>query len=328
MSLANVLTVRILDEDTVSFELQSADFKKRVFKSNTASDCEEWVSAVRSAVKKFSHARDGEKKLPKRRLSLSAAFGTFGDSEDLDDGSGPGGEAEVSVLVVSLCSQDTKRETVLTRNPSWKRLVRICNMCTGDELIITMSNGGTTALSLDTLLYKADVGAEFEAPIDNVLLSSSLKIRVAVEQPVNDVDDSAAKKKANSSLFADVELLLSLTQSSNALTILFIVAVMVILCSLRNLVVGAISPTEHSSLDVVVISVFSLVLAAGTLKQARDISTVRVAHPSSECVSIANSVLKILTCNATRPRWFQGLGHAQLVRLSSRPSVYFTGRPC
>ena len=284
--MANVLTVRILDEDTVSFELQSSDFKKRVFKSSTTSNCEEWVSAVRSAVKKFSHAReharDGEKK-PKRRLSLSAAFGAFGDSEEFDDGSGPGGEAEVSVLVVSLCSQDTKQETVLTRNPTWKRLVRICGMCKGDELIITMSNGGTTSLSLDTLLYKADTGAEFEAPIDNVLLSSSLKIRAVVEEPVADGDESAAKKKTNNSLFADIELLLSLTQASNALTILFIVAVVVILCSVRNLAVGVISPTEHSSLDVVVISVFSLVLAAGTLKQARDMSTVRVAHASSEC---------------------------------------------
>lgn len=275
VSLANVLTVRILDEDTVSFELQSSDFKKRVFKSNTTSNCEEWVSAIRSAVKKHAGAGE-EKKMPKRRLSLSSAFAGFGESEVTDDEFGPGGEVEVSVLVVSLSSLESKQETVLSRNPGWKRLVRIKGMRPGDELIITMSNGGTTSLPLDTLLYKADTGAEFEASIQNVLLSSSLKIRASIEDIGSDEGEgTAGKKKSTSSIMADFDLMLSLAQSSNALTILFILAVMVVLSSIRNIILVTFSLSAFTVHDVTVISLLSLLLAVGTLKQARDMSNTR-----------------------------------------------------
>lgn len=290
MSLAHVLTVRILDEDTVSFELQSSDFKKRIFKSSTTSNCEEWVSALRSAVKNFSRPGAEDKKQSKRRLSLSAAFSAFGDVDEPDDDAGPGGEAEVTVLVVSVRSLASMQEIVVSRNPTWKRLVRISSMQQGDELIVTMSNGGTTSLPLDTLLYRADIGAEFEAPIQNVLLSSSLKIKVSIEVQEETTQETAKKKKNSSSLLADLEIMLSLTQSSNALTVLFVLAVMVILSSVRNLAIGAFSSAGHSIHDISVISLLSLLLAVGTLKQARDMSCNKSKVLSGSNSTIAYSV--------------------------------------
>ena len=136
-----------------------------------------------------------------------------------------------------------------------------------------MSNGGTTSLSFDTLLYKADSGADFESAIQNVLLSSSLKIRVYIEEP-QEANNGEKRKKNSAGVIADLEMLLALAESSNALTILLILAVMVVLSCIRNLSMSLFPSTEHSTIDVFVVSLLSLFLALGTLKQSRDVSSV------------------------------------------------------
>ena len=44
VNLNSVVTVRVLDEDSTTFELHSTDRAKRLFRASTPALCEEWVS--------------------------------------------------------------------------------------------------------------------------------------------------------------------------------------------------------------------------------------------------------------------------------------------
>lgn len=59
--LADILTTRILDEDSAAFEVQSTDNNRRLFRCNSSGNCEEWVTALRSAMNKLKRAAGGRR---------------------------------------------------------------------------------------------------------------------------------------------------------------------------------------------------------------------------------------------------------------------------
>eukprot|EP01032_Pedospumella_encystans_P035586 gene35586-40251_t len=66
--LGSILTTRILDEDPATFEVQGTDTKKRFFRATGSDNSEEWVSAIRSAIKL---SQSTNRKGIHRRASLS-----------------------------------------------------------------------------------------------------------------------------------------------------------------------------------------------------------------------------------------------------------------
>lgn len=146
-TLDSILTVRVLDEDSTCFELQTLGQMKRIFRANNPQLCEEWVSAIRSAIKGLDMRTDGHEN------------GT-----------------DVVVTLVSLRSNGS--ELVISRNPTWGRVINVPDMKSGDELAISTSNGGIVSLLYDTLTLKAEDALDFDAPVQSVTLASSLKLSV------------------------------------------------------------------------------------------------------------------------------------------------------
>jgi hypothetical protein len=187
--LDNITTVRILDEDTCTFEVQSSDFTKRYFKAMNENECTEWVSAIRSAVK----VKAKSKNISRRKSVFNSDNQKF-----LDDESGLTQSNQVNVILVALKSSSRKVETVICRNPEFSRIIIVPNVENGDEILITTSNGGSVVLSYNVLQDKAYDGVEFESGIKNVPLASSLRLRVIDDQFTknqNATDTSASKKK-------------------------------------------------------------------------------------------------------------------------------------
>ena len=81
MSIQNIENVRILDEDTCQFELKSTGDVRRYFKAATPNACEEWVSALKSAIKSFGKGSNnlGQKR---QRPTLSNIRNFFGDFDN------------------------------------------------------------------------------------------------------------------------------------------------------------------------------------------------------------------------------------------------------
>ena len=173
VALKSIETVRILDEDSSQFELLSENFTRRYFKCRDDSECEEWVSAIRSAVKTIATV-----KLKKRQSIYNSHGQKFVDPNDesFDD------TADVKVLLVSHVSGTNGIETVIARNPGWGRLIVLSRVQQGDSIVLSTSNGGTITLSHAMLQDKAAIGIPFEMAIQNVLLASSLRI-LAIEEP-------------------------------------------------------------------------------------------------------------------------------------------------
>ena len=145
-TLDSVLTVRVLDEDSTCFELQTLGQMKRIFRANNPQLCEEWVSAIRSATKGLDLRTDAQ------------------------------GNTEIVVNLVSLRTNGS--ELVISRSPTWGRIINIPSMKKGDQLTLSTSNGGIVSLSYDYLLLKAEDGVDFDAPVQSVTLASSLKLSV------------------------------------------------------------------------------------------------------------------------------------------------------
>ena len=127
VDLQHVLTVRVIATDKCSFELQSTDFVKRIFKCSSETVCQEWVSAIRSAVKEHSQRQ-----------------GRRGLSNDQQE-SKPQDGSDVTVVLVSVRSKATLAERVLCHNPSWQRIIRLV-VDLEDKIIISLSNGGQVLL--------------------------------------------------------------------------------------------------------------------------------------------------------------------------------------
>ena len=153
--------VRLLDEDPSIFEIISSNFTNRHFKCASASECEEWVSALRSAIKtksmsmrKRSRAKsiynpDGQKFLT---ADVAEEYADHLGGHSSSGGGGGGGHltTDVKVILVSLGEPD-KREEVVARNPHWGRLIRLHNVSPADELVLSLSNGGSIKIPSATL---------------------------------------------------------------------------------------------------------------------------------------------------------------------------------
>ena len=166
-----------------------------------------------------------------RRATLSNIRSFFGDNDEAERARVR--EIEVSVLLVSLKLLNTERETVLARNPTWERLIKVPDLKPGDYLMISTSNGGTIELSSSLIEEKAYDNQEFDAHITGVPLASSLRIRL--EPDVSYIDSASAstiykntkdpKSKATSilvSLFSDRESFLIVLLSTLVVTIIAI----------------------------------------------------------------------------------------------------------
>lgn len=207
MSLKVIETVRILDEDLSQFEILSENFTRRYFRCKDPSECEEWVSAIRSAVKTLSESRK------KRAKSIYNS-----DGQKFVDPSDSQIKDEVKVLLVSHISSANQVESVISRNPAWNRLIFINNVYPGDTIVISTSNGGTATLSHTMLLDKADLQRPFHIPLQNVLLASSLSVLVT---DVPHVSRNKSPEPSNKSSFfsklkvvADMSRIISRDQKS------------------------------------------------------------------------------------------------------------------
>ncbi len=127
--------------------------------------CEEWVSALRSAIKGASN--------PKSKINRRASFRSAVPADEDDD---EATSVEVTVSLVSLCTSGS--ELVIARLPQWDRLISVSNVRPGDQLIISTSNGGVVVLSSNFLELRAEDGVNFETAVQSVTLSSSLRITV------------------------------------------------------------------------------------------------------------------------------------------------------
>ena len=150
-----ILTIRILDEDSTCFDLQTLDGTKRIFRASSPQLCEEWISGIRSAMKRL------DARLNKQENSL----------ED--------GGIEVSVLLISLKSHMKGEELVLTRNPSWGHVINIPTVSKGDVVILSISTGGYINLTYDVLIDKAEDAVDFDVAVQGVPLASSLRVNVS-----------------------------------------------------------------------------------------------------------------------------------------------------
>jgi hypothetical protein len=130
LSLINILSARVLTDDLSKFELVSTDNIERVFNAPSPDIAEEWVSAVRSALR-------NSKKITKRlRRRLSEMHGP------LDITAGGMDEDEVNVALLSLFSSATGMEWVVTRKPAWGRVVSLRQCHDEDEVLIALNTGG------------------------------------------------------------------------------------------------------------------------------------------------------------------------------------------
>ena len=222
--------------------MQSIDDKKRLFRCPTPTICEEWVTAIRSAVKKFA----SQSKSKQNRKSLSARLSNSQDA--FDDST----TDDVTVLLVALRSND--KELVIARSPAWDRIINVTDLTNGDKLIITTSNGGTVTLSTETIYHAAEEAIEFEIPVENVTLASSLKLTIFTDITVYDAHHSLSNKSRRTieNSKSTNKILESLISDRNNS--------MAIILSIMVLLVG-ISSVRFITAETSLLLVFAIILA-------------------------------------------------------------------
>ena len=169
MNLSNVLTVRIIADNNNSFELQSTDFKKRIFKCGSDNLCQEWVCAIRNSVRLSSnrHARVEENEL---------------DSDDA-----------VAASMITHKRKIQNKEFILSRNPGWNRLVFVDDFQQSDEIRIFLTNGLVAKLN-QSCLETALTNKKYEVRIPSSPLSSYLTISVSNRNEVDKAANDLFKK--------------------------------------------------------------------------------------------------------------------------------------
>lgn len=242
MGLGNVLTVKILDEDATMLEIQGIDQKKRYFRGNTPVVCEEWVSAIRSAVK--SHARRPN---AARRASLSAQRAGTGigmnDPWDENNEENSAEKPEVTVSLVSLKSTLSLSEVVVTRNPDWNRVITIAAVRPGDVLILSTSNGGHVSLTYDQIRLRVDDGLDFDVAVQDVPLASSLKISVSLQAQCQDIlDRTSSTSKAKQTYLYRLQELGVMITSDRACAISTVLSLLVLMAGFNALTSRSIGP--------------------------------------------------------------------------------------
>lgn len=165
VGLDTLLTVRVIDEDSTCFEVQSTNNSKRYFRGSSPLVCEEWVSAIRSAHKGFIEK------------DTRAA-----ENHEIS--------AEVLVNLVTVKSKLAGTELVISRNPAWDRIISIPTLRDGDSLLLTTTNGGTVSLSFDTIAMKCEDGMDFEVSVQSVPLDACLRISFSKVNTMSEKYDS------------------------------------------------------------------------------------------------------------------------------------------
>jgi hypothetical protein len=253
VSLKSIETVRILDEDPTQFELLTENFTRRYFRCRDEGECEEWVSAIRSAVKTISAEK------VKRRQSVYNSEGQ--KFIDPTDESGNIDIDEVKVILVSHLSKSDGVETVIARNPGWDRLIFLKNICNGDSVVISTSNGGTITLSHSTIQDKASMSAPFDTAIQNVLLASSLRT-LLIEEP-HTLEQALAPVKKRTMMSQVVESFNEVSQDQRSVEILTL-SLMVAFTALKAFI-SMFSTDVESSLSLFV--ALAVVLAGSAAVQ-------------------------------------------------------------
>lgn len=234
VGLGSILTVRILDEDGTTFEIQTIDRIKRLFRASTPIICEEWISTIRSAIKSFSAAKNNNTKNEDNNL----------DTND-----------EVNVLLISLRSKIS--EIVITRNPDWQRIVNLPVIKPDDLLLISTSNGGLVTLTYDQIEMRSEHGTEFDISVQSVTLASSLKLSISnitnkkytVTGSNNSSNNSHDHNKTNNTFIN--KILFHMNNSNNVFHLVLSVMVMIVGATS----VGSIGP------DTSLFFVFTMILA-------------------------------------------------------------------
>jgi hypothetical protein len=227
VTLGNILTTRILDDDPTAFEVQGTDAKKRIFRAHSSVVCEEWVSAIRSAVKLSQHKRVGNMA---RRATL-AGIKNF----KMDEDEHPEELGEITVLLMSLVSAINQSETVIARQPEWNRIIAIPQMGQGDQLVLSLSNGGIVRLPFDIVQARSEDGKDFETAVQNVKLASSVKITIQQEEiNLGTIGNLANRKRENLTKMEMVaEMAMSLSNDRTT-AINLVLSMMVIVVALSS----------------------------------------------------------------------------------------------
>lgn len=207
-------------------EIQSTDSKKYLFRAPSTAVCEEWVSAIKSAIKILNS--NNNKRGVNRRQSLAG----IKNSIDNDEDAAANGD-DVNVLLISLNSVVRQSEIVIARKPEWDRVIVVPSVFPGDQILISISNGGIVRLTQEFLSMKAeDDGIPFESPIQNVTLASSLKITSTIEDLHLVSNKSKAYNKKASVLERIYENIILLTsERSTSITLVLSVMVMIVTLS-------------------------------------------------------------------------------------------------
>lgn len=231
--LGSILTTRILDEDETMIEVQGTDARKRIFRATEKAVAEEWVSAVRSAIK-LSTSNASNKRGANRRASLSGI-----KNFDVEDANNENNEnSDVSVLLMSLVSVTKQTETVIARKPDWGRIISVPFIGKGDQILLSMSNGGIVRMSYDYIQARCEDGVEFETSVQNVKLASSLKITLSLESVnLGSVGNAGGRKRdqnlSTMDMLVDMAMSLSNERSTAINLVLSMMVIVVALSSLR-----------------------------------------------------------------------------------------------
>jgi hypothetical protein len=239
IQLADILATNIVKGDTLIFDVCTTDNKVKTFKASSESACEEWVTAVRSAIKLSTQS------IVKRGLNRRSSL-TGIKNFDFEDDEG----TDVDVSLISHVSAAKQTEAVIARQPDWERLVIVSNVREGDELLISLSNGGIVRLTYTQIMEKSENQAEFDAPVTNVSLLSSL--RVVLGQETVDLSGRASNGKA-SRFHALVDVAVALTtKRSTAINLVLSLMVMVV----------ALSSAKAIGVDTTLLFMFAFLLGA------------------------------------------------------------------
>jgi len=117
IGLGSILSIEASADDNSTFEIKDTKLGTRRFRSltdgGTPGHCDEWITAVRSAMKSFITSRINQTKNAKMKRSTltMGAFNEFGYGNSKDTS-----KEEVSVTLITL--KANRVELVIARNPS------------------------------------------------------------------------------------------------------------------------------------------------------------------------------------------------------------------
>ncbi len=233
-----MLTVRILDENKSTFEIQASNFTKKYFRASSENECEEWVSSLKSAI----NIRIKSALKEKHVLSDDTSHDTTITTDQL------------TILLVAFRSSIKNAEILLCRNPDWQRMIFLPSIGVGDEVQITLSNGGTATVSYNTIQDKSYSGKPFDCIVNNTTLPYTLTLSVYKEHTKN-ADKKWALNKLNKFYLFDL--------NDNETIQSLLITIMVVVVGLRSLYRVIIA--EESTTHYILVFVLSILLALHTI---------------------------------------------------------------